>query len=1415
VTVSDGSAETSKSFVLTILPTAFAATNAWTNTAAIDVPGADFDNDGRLDLILTTPARNIPELYRNTATGFVPTRIIFPAIQAGGRMISADFNRDNQLDILIINSTRAVVFTNNGGTNFSEFLGHGLPRLEFPEINVADFDNDGDTDLAINGSANGATTFRLWYNENCVFRQVAGPVAGFSGSCRIADVDLDGWNDFLLVGTVQGKGETNGLYKATPDGSYIYEPVPAKLAGASNFGFIDINSDGRPDLWIETGGKLECYEYWPGGFELVRSLEGWLSGWGDLDNDGDLDLLARLISDRSDRAPKFSFREYQNEGDFSFTERGDPLFDAYPGGVQFADFNNDRSLDLIAGMRNALGQPAGARLYINKSTTLNSPPSAPRNLVAAVSNQVAHLSWLDASDLNQRFGLTYNVRIGTRPGSSDILAPLSLNSGKRLLPAIGNTAGRLSLLITNLTQEVYYWSVQAVDASFEGGPFAAEQRFIVETPGNEPPAIAAPVAVTSGEDTTGSLEITLNDDRTALEDLTMRVFPADPILLPLKNISVQGTGSVRRVSFLPATNAFGDTALSIFVADAVGSATTNIVLLSITNVNDAPRIFPITNQFSNIPREDIDLRVDVVDPDNSIAQFHFEVSSDNHSLVPPTNVTFYLTNAAWRATIRSATYLSGSANLTFTVLDPDLASSSTSFQVSFTNRVFRLVNQPVAGVRNGSMAWGDMDGDGDLDFALTGQGVTQTMFYRNRGNGTFESVPKGIAPVDGGGVEWGDYDNDGDLDLLVHGRDLAGHTFIARIYRNDGAGDLTQSQSFFGLYGPAAFGDYDRDGDLDVISTGSDLSDFTRTYLYRNDGDVFSLVSQDFGRSYGARWLDINLDGALDLQSSQMINFRTRDVLFVQQPGKFVLNATPPWPGTLLEWADLDLDGIPDAVANSFNNGSIGDLLILKNTNDLLSTYQILLEGCRQDGTALGDYDNDGFSDLFVSGIEQTFTYKTRLFRNQTDGTFQEVQTPLPNLISSTASWADIDNDGDLDLLINGQQPTPQSGYITQLFRNDYSPTNKQPGSPTNLQAFYTQEGLLLEWDAATDENQSGGLTYNVAIGTAPGKWDILAPMADASGWRMVPRPGNNGYLRWKLLTGIESGKRYYATVQAVDNAFAGSPFAPEVSITTGQPPRLDWNFEASIDEDESFEGEFQVSGGESTNYVLTASSSNPRLVPDSEVSFISREGRWFIKVIPSKGVSGTALITVIALDGQGGRATRSFTLTVNAINRPPVISSQTLALAEDSSIAFDFGASDPEGGALLVTNILRPRFGTLLSVNTGFIYQPLTNFFGLDKCIFVVSDDHGLTNSATITFEVEGIPDIAKPGFKMDFLFDETLIFNLVGEPYQSYQVEASTDLVNWSVLGVWKSPSGELPFTGARGTSQNMLFIRATLSE
>ncbi|MBE7557510.1 VCBS repeat-containing protein [bacterium] len=125
------------------------------------------------------------------------------------------------------------------------------------------------------------------------------------------------------------------------------------------------------------------------------------------------------------------------------------------------------------------------------------------------------------------------------------------------------------------------------------------------------------------------------------------------------------------------------------------------------------------------------------------------------------------------------------------------------------------------GVANSSVAWADYDRDGDPDILLTGNMGSGLIswIYRNDGGGLFSRETRAALPgASLSSVAWGDYDRDGDPDILLSGESDVGKT--ARIYRNDGGGVFIHDATVVlpaVAKGSVAWGDYDRDGDLDIL----------------------------------------------------------------------------------------------------------------------------------------------------------------------------------------------------------------------------------------------------------------------------------------------------------------------------------------------------------------------------------------------------------------------------------------------------------------------------------------------------------------------------------------------------------------------------------------------------------------------
>ena len=175
------------------------------------------------------------------------------------------------------------------------------------------------------------------------------------------------------------------------------------------------------------------------------------------------------------------------------------------------------------------------------------------------------------------------------------------------------------------------------------------------------------------------------------------------------------------------------------------------------------------------------------------------------------------------------------------------------------------------GVSSSSATWGDYDNDGDLDILLagyTGSGNISTI-YTNDGDGTFtELTGAGLTDITAAKVAWGDYDNDSDLDILLTGDTGSGR--ISTIYTNDGGGNFSELKGagLTGVSGSAAWGDYDNDGDLDILMAGTP-GHGRISKIYTNDGDGTFTELEGAGLTgvseSSADWGDYDNDGDLDI----------------------------------------------------------------------------------------------------------------------------------------------------------------------------------------------------------------------------------------------------------------------------------------------------------------------------------------------------------------------------------------------------------------------------------------------------------------------------------------------------------------------------------------------------------------------
>lgn len=487
---------------------------------------------------------------------------------------------------------------------------------------------------------------------------------------------------------------------------------------------------------------------------------------------------------------------------------------------------------------------------------------------------------------------------------------------------------------------------------------------------------------------------------------------------------------------------------------------------------------------------------------------------------------------------------------------------------------FSIVPQTLPQVRHGDVVWGDYDGDGDLDVLVSGQeqgGALITRVYRNDGKARDAALADSIiafAPSAGtmqalaySRGAWGDYDGDGDLDLVVQGSRTFDFPYdpVTTLYRNDSGTFVAQTEvELVNLHsGSADWGDYDNDGDMDLLLTGEGANDARITQLYRNTNGSFEAVTTSLaGIAFGqAIWGDYDNDQDLDvlLVGASEAGF-VSDVYRNDGNAQFAAINAPlePVAFSSIDWGDYDSDGDLDILLSGGQLSSLifnGITRIYDNNGGTFSDAGVEMAGTLAGASTWGDYDSDGDLDILVLGAEEALGRRTaRIYRNDGD-TFVNTNF-LIGAIFAAADWGDLEGDGDLDLLSAGFLSS--GPYATNLYENRRQVIPPAPGTPQQLRTEVRDaETVTLQWSAPLEtEMPLTGWTYNLRVGTTPEGTDIVAPLSDPStGQRLLAGLGNvNQNTSWTLSD--LSGGTYYWSVQAIDHAYQGSAFAAEGSFT-------------------------------------------------------------------------------------------------------------------------------------------------------------------------------------------------------------------------------------------------------------------------
>ena len=500
---------------------------------------------------------------------------------------------------------------------------------------------------------------------------------------------------------------------------------------------------------------------------------------------------------------------------------------------------------------------------------------------------------------------------------------------------------------------------------------------------------------------------------------------------------------------------------------------------------------------------------------------------------------------------------------------------------------------------SGSMIWGDYNNDGWLDaFILSGQGADTEVvgLYKNNKNGTFTEVEMpDFFPGTRGSAVFIDYDNDGNLDLLATAGIMG--MPMTLFFKNSGAPnyeftevvDVSNSFPQMSIEGNDdnprtlhAF-DYNNDGWMDLIINGATDEEWNGNVrivaLYKNNNGTFEYQStpvdgiENFQATNGGAINvgDVNNDGYADIIISGYVDddIKTTTSLYINNgDGSFSKWAHSQTTFTGHQQGDnffidvnndgwLDIIEIGRDVANGWSNFS----KMYINNKDL--TFETIEGGdCGIPGgqafTAIGDVNNDGKTDFFVSG----WGPGSSVLYNNGDNTFTNVSLPS-NEVSRGGfdNFVDFDNDNSLDLTLFGYSDAG-GGWFHAFYKNDGGSgitSNNPPSAPTNVVVKRENDKYVLSWNKAEDDHTpQDAIRYNVSIDFKNGKKYAYVAADLATGKVKV-----NGPSPFIMTTSIELNLPegdYSFGVQAIDQANVGSAFAiaaASSSINTIEMPNV------------------------------------------------------------------------------------------------------------------------------------------------------------------------------------------------------------------------------------------------------------------
>jgi surface protein len=1034
------------------------------------------------------------------------------------------------------------------------------------------------------------------------------PFVGLSnGAVAWGDYDRDGDMDVVVIGTSPVLGVVTRLYK-NDKGKFVDTNQNFARFFNGDVSWVDINKDGWIDIVISglSNQKADTKVYLnvegryfeeSSAYNLPKMFSSKMA-WGDLDNDGDIDLAIAGI----DENDKYRFQVYYKvdgeeryvlEPDFTTTYFGTDEFGFTKGDLKIIDVDLDGDNDIVFTGESKEGNPVGALITNSLIRT----------------GQFNFNGWFENS-------LRFNLK-----NSSIAVGKISSTYNSQLdIVTMGEDDSK-NIRLTSFNAKLIAQSAENPDSfvysSLKNGALALGDL-------NNDGLLDL---VQSGEDDKGN--------------------PVTKILLQRQNNFEEW-----KIDLI----GLRESTINLVDYDMDGDLD---LFLTGLDKNGLPRAILYESQIKNkvnLPPAKVNgLKLD--DLGNGRVRFSWNPASDDHSKnlgynlrlgtspggTELSNVSSDLETGYRLISVPATIY-----GTTFeTQLDPGIYywsvqavddglfggefSNESNFTLVYEWKILNqggIVDRTIIGLVSPVVKLGDLNGNGKLDLIYgSGSSGYSTNVYKYDGKRLIRDHHNPFYAERLVGAEVGDINGDGVLDVLINNFTFDNRfNFTLYLSNTNGYYETYSDESLFKAKGKIV--DLNNDGIAEVLISGFTNSTAAGrpeliVYEYQGQGTSFkkyNLSSQVAPLLFSSFDMgDFDNDQDIDYVLTGFSTDGLRSYLYeniTELGGELKLkqtsnNLVAVRDGTI-DFIDFDGDGDLDIIVTG--TGASGDVfeVYMNQLREGKSTWPRIdlgLTPIRGGKIDLGDFNGDGYADILYSGVVQGQGKVTKLAEfDPVNLKFVDSDFDVSDITDAEVEFGDIDGDGDLDFVISGTSKDNTSQHLFKTYLNVRSESAKVLNAQSSLQAMnhlkLMEDDLInyrltdvpfndltsfeapdlefvennapsiptvnptkiltdlklpnnkfaveFSWSPSVDDfTPSSGLTYALRIGTTPNGEEILSSNANSDGGRKVPGKGNVEHnLKWKLSL---SPGTYYWSVQSIDASFAGSSFSKEEVFTINE----------------------------------------------------------------------------------------------------------------------------------------------------------------------------------------------------------------------------------------------------------------------